>query len=789
MSAGPSARLLPLAVCCALLSLSPVRAASPPADPNASPSPNAQHPAPNAQRSTSEAQRPAPLTDWGRVIGTVFDAETEKPIPGARVTLLPPPGAARKEDKKLSGLSGSIGEYDLRAPLGQKKTKLHWGRLLMTNVLALANPRGVTTETRFVEVSSFSVRVEKDDYLPYEGPVSVADTRPERFAVYLRNVYLAPEGSERRSVAPDDRPREIFKAFTLAPAVAKPGEKVTFRAHFLLPNDLGINFRASAGGYRDLIPKEFGLPQVAAKKGDGLNVYFEKEVKIPAEPEDYQDRYTLSFSRDGRDVPVDAPELLLQVITDEADRPAAEALVRADELSRNGDYAGALDVALDAAKSRPGYRPAWLYASRLAVRLHRWDVAADAAKRVMDAGGTGAEEAYDTYAEAALESGVMTGAQLKEMLAPLEKAIPKKPKSRKERAEGYWNRAMGRAALAAGAYDDAALHFGKAALRIHVPAPLLQDLRVRQAEAAYAARPDASTRLNLARALLDAGRGTEALPHFRAAADVQPENPWVRLDLAEALLDEGQTEDALPELEKVAALSPENAEVQSTLGDTLFRLRRYDAAIEPLKKALVSSEHNGDLRLRYGAALYASGREEKALEELAHGSQLLRAKPEVRDDLTPTPWGVFFTTPKRRSAAGFQTLDARHAHRLLRAHERLAERPDDPDARIDAAMSLAGLGAYDSSLRILAKLPPARADSPPVLRVRAMAEEAREDWTAARKTWRAVMAAAPEDTEARRHTARIAAMLDGPDAARLALNADLPMTPDTLPEGRMTLWD
>jgi tetratricopeptide (TPR) repeat protein len=723
------------------------------------------------------------------VIGSVFDAETEKPLPGATVTLSPPAGSVVEDRKPLSGASGPIGEYRLRAPLGQRKTKLHWGRLLMSNVLALANPKGVTTETSFIEVSSLNVRVEKEGYLPYEGPVAVADARPNHYSIYLRNVYHAPAGTPRRSAAPEDRPRETLVSFTLEPAVARPGDTVKFRAHFLLPNDVGIHYDASAGGYRDLIPKDFDLPQVAAKKGDGLNVYFEKDVKLPQKPGELQDRYVLTFTRDGRTVPIDAPEPLLQVLTDDADRPAAEALARADEQARSGAFDKALETALDGAKGRPAYRPGWLYASRLAVRLHRWDDAADAAHHAMDLGGPGAEEAYDTYAEASLAAGKKTGEQVRDELAPLEKKLPAEPKDLKDRAEGYWDRAMGRAALAAGDWEAANTYFGKAALRIYVPTDLLFGLKVKQAEAAYAAKPDTDTRLSLARALLDSGRGDEALPHFEAVRDALPENPWVRLDLAEALGDAGRPADALPELERVAELSPDNAEVQASLGETLFRLHRYADALGPMKQALANSQGNGDLHLRYGAALYASGKDDEGLAELTLGSQLLRAKPEVRDEVAPTPWGIFYPNAKKRSSAGFQTPHARAAFRLLRAHDALEDAPGDANARLDAAVALAGLEAPEAALKMLDRLPDDRANTPAALRVKATAEEDLEDWEAARQTWSAVVSAAPEDNDAREHLARCAALTDGPDAARLALRSDTPMTPPAGAGRRMTLWD
>jgi hypothetical protein len=132
--------------------------------------------------------------------------------------------------------------------------------------------------------------------------------------------------------------------------------------------------------------------------------------------------------------------------------------------------------------------------------------------------------------------------------------------------------------------------------------------------AALEANPEGSGKIHgeLGLALVEAGRGTDAIAHLQRALEIGPPETDFHNNLALALEREGRLAEALPHFEHALAMEPTNPLFRYNLGRTLVAVGRVDEGLAHLRT--VSREETWrDLPPSVGAALAARGTSPAAL--------------------------------------------------------------------------------------------------------------------------------------------------------------------------------
>jgi predicted Zn-dependent protease len=197
---------------------------------------------------------------------------------------------------------------------------------------------------------------------------------------------------------------------------------------------------------------------------------------------------------------------------------------------------------------------------------------------------------------------------------------------------------QGKAALAAGRFDEAARLYGQI----------------------VAALPDEpGMRLNLGMALSMAGRPAEAIPHLEAALRLRPDLLPASLFLGAARLETGHPAEAVAPLRTFLDTQPDDLDARGMLAQALSTLGRHEDAAR--EYAVLSERAPRDPRTWFGLGRSYEAIAEGALEELQ------RSAPE-------SPWVLLLV------ADGLVAQDRdKSAFALYR--ETLETRPDDREAR------------------------------------------------------------------------------------------------------------
>ena len=137
-------------------------------------------------------------------------------------------------------------------------------------------------------------------------------------------------------------------------------------------------------------------------------------------------------------------------------------------------------------------------------------------------------------------------------------------------------------------------------------------------------------------ALLEKGRGEEALPYFARAAEIKPRDTQAPAEYADALLRLGRNREAIVWLQKsLAERNPVCPVLNSLLAFALLDDDRADLAIAPLRKALASQPMNLGWRIELIRALFESGQAAGAQEEIRRLQAEGYAGIQSFDDLIP----------------------------------------------------------------------------------------------------------------------------------------------------------
>ena len=126
----------------------------------------------------------------------------------------------------------------------------------------------------------------------------------------------------------------------------------------------------------------------------------------------------------------------------------------------------------------------------------------------------------------------------------------------------------------------------------------------------------ADVHTNLAVALQNAGRASEAIEHYERALELEP-NSAHALDNYGALLQKsGQRAAAIKLHERAIAVAPQMAQAYHNLGNALLMQKQPEAAIEQLKRAVELRPQFAEAWNCLGAAHHAIGKVDAAIEHL-----------------------------------------------------------------------------------------------------------------------------------------------------------------------------
>src|SRR5262249_42706588 len=151
--------------------------------------------------------------------------------------------------------------------------------------LLLLQPKSATMQSRTVLATRLNVRVERDGYQPFVGEVEADRLDAGKFAVQLDDIWLAPVGASLVSFSPDQLRHERIESFTVEPAIARPGDKVTITCRALIPFERGSRYRVYYDSSESaLVKTEQRLDPVGPPDPKTGISTFRRVVRLPDKP-------------------------------------------------------------------------------------------------------------------------------------------------------------------------------------------------------------------------------------------------------------------------------------------------------------------------------------------------------------------------------------------------------------------------------------------------------------------------------------------------------------------------
>jgi tetratricopeptide (TPR) repeat protein len=215
----------------------------------------------------------------------------------------------------------------------------------------------------------------------------------------------------------------------------------------------------------------------------------------------------------------------------------------------------------------------------------------------------------------------------------------------------------------------------------------------------------------------------EGLAHFREAVAIVPENVQYRANLASALVQAGRPTEAIAECQEALRLAPDFAKAHLRLGLALASLGRFEEALREYREALRLQPDLGEAYNNIGLVMTLKGRLAEAEvayrealryqpeltevhdnlantlvnlgrpdEALAHYGEALRGQPDAPNVLNDLAW-VRATYPDARFRNASEAL-ALSGRACELTH---GERPDYLDV---LAASLAEAGRFEDAIRV-----------------------------------------------------------------------------------------
>jgi Tfp pilus assembly protein PilF len=139
-----------------------------------------------------------------------------------------------------------------------------------------------------------------------------------------------------------------------------------------------------------------------------------------------------------------------------------------------------------------------------------------------------------------------------------------------------------------------------------------------------------SARVLLGGLEMQSGNLEEAIHHYRAVVEGNPQNTLALNNLAYLLLEHAnQPDEALKYAQQAKELSPDRADISDTLGWILYRKGTYDQAVRHLQNA-VTKDSSAIYKYHLGIACWKAGNREHAREVLVAALRQDPNLPEAR---------------------------------------------------------------------------------------------------------------------------------------------------------------
>ena len=127
---------------------------------------------------------------------------------------------------------------------------------------------------------------------------------------------------------------------------------------------------------------------------------------------------------------------------------------------------------------------------------------------------------------------------------------------------------------------------------------------------------------NIAADLSEKRQFAEAIPVWRRALELNPDDPRAHNNLGTALSETGKTDEAMAEYRRSLELNDQSSQAHNNLGSVLAQQGKLDDALAQFEKAVELNPDNGRAQCNLGSALSEKGRTEEALEHLRKGVEL-----------------------------------------------------------------------------------------------------------------------------------------------------------------------
>ncbi|HWC58135.1 MAG TPA: tetratricopeptide repeat protein [Verrucomicrobiae bacterium] len=141
---------------------------------------------------------------------------------------------------------------------------------------------------------------------------------------------------------------------------------------------------------------------------------------------------------------------------------------------------------------------------------------------------------------------------------------------------------------------------------------------------------------NLGNALLDEGKVDEAIPHFKEARRIKPEDAKAAFNLGNALIQKGELSEGIANLSQALQLKPDYAEAHINLGGAFLKTGKVDDAVDHFQKALQLEPAQPSAWNDLGYAQLQQGSAEKAAECFRKALQLDPTQPVTQDNIANT---------------------------------------------------------------------------------------------------------------------------------------------------------
>lgn len=133
---------------------------------------------------------------------------------------------------------------------------------------------------------------------------------------------------------------------------------------------------------------------------------------------------------------------------------------------------------------------------------------------------------------------------------------------------------------------------------------------------------------DVAAALVNKGQYANAIPEWKKALAMQPDDVGAHFNFGETLVRAGKTEDGIAELEEAIRLNPHLAEAHNNLGVALQQLGRNQESESQLRLAIQENPDYAEAHHNLGSTLLVEGRLGEAKQEF---TKALELKPDFTD--------------------------------------------------------------------------------------------------------------------------------------------------------------